>query len=123
LKSWSKIGEGWGMGVSVWSPQAVKLVLKCAVAAWCTCKGVQIFLWNRWSLLAFQIYQRRSWVLVIVCSVELEGKMFGKICWTPSGTGSMRWVKGFTSELSQTYLGKLQRKNRWESFSTAPQVV
>jgi hypothetical protein len=111
------MGGGWG------SPQANRLVCKCADTAWITCKKLQVFLWKRWSFLAFHMYHKVIRIWVRVSSLVVVGNRWGRICWTPWAAGSIRWMKGGVFIAAQTYWGSWQRKKRWASFSIWLQTV
>jgi hypothetical protein len=82
----------------------------------CSLQEVQLFLWKRWSFLAFQMCQRSKRVWVKFSSVGLVENRWGIMCCTPSKSGFIRWVDKGVLKLAHTCWGKSHKKNRCAYF-------
>lgn len=91
--------------------------------AWCTCQGVQFFLPNLLSFLAFHIYYV---VVRIFRNKEFETESDMKvesISCTPSSSSGKLFVRRVGSAKNHTAQAKSQWENRWASVSIMLQVL
>jgi len=78
---------------------------------------------NLWSFLALQMYQRVVRKVSICSSVMRSWSSCDKIFWTPSCSYGKAEVQRDGFAENQTARGNVQRKTKWLSFSSKPQVV
>jgi hypothetical protein len=100
---------------------ACKWELRCVAAEWCTCQDVQV-LWNLLSFLAFHMHHKMKRDLHNRSLAGLVVSIIGRVTCTPSCSGKMCTRKRGLEE-AQTNLGSSHWKNKWKSFSMAPQYA
>jgi hypothetical protein len=94
-----------------------------ATAALCIWVGVHVFMWKWWSFLAFQIYHIVYKILLkIVSDMEWDIKDWS-VSWIPSFSWGRLSILIDGEKENHTTRGRSQWKNKWASFSTAPQVL